>query len=98
MTRKNRPKGDTCKEMILNLRGFLTINEIVERTGYDKSSVCKVINAGFYPYKFIKVDRTYEKLVALYPHLKGKAFPEKLLNTWLNEGDNDGRPSNEERN
>jgi hypothetical protein len=91
MTRKHRPKGETCQSMILNLSGFLTINEIVERTGYDKSSVCKVINAGFYPYKFIKVDRTYEKLVALYPYLKGKSFPEDLLNTWLNGGDADGQ-------
>ena len=92
-----RPKGETCNHMILNLRGFLTINEIVARTGYDKSLVCKVINAGFYPFKMIKVGSRYEKLVALYPYLKGKEFPEDLLQSWL-KGDDDGRPLDEKCN
>lgn len=88
-----RPKGETCNHMILGLRGFLTINEIVSRTGYDKSLVCKVINAGFYPFKMVKVGSRYEKLVALYPYLKGKEFPEELFKSYL-AGDDCNGPSN----
>lgn len=76
----------TCAMKLLELRGFLTIKEIVDRTGYDKSMVCKAVNSGFYPSTMIKVGRRYEKLVAMYPYLKGKPFPLELWESYKQGG------------
>lgn len=86
------PNKNTCHSKILELRGFFTIKEIVEITGYDKSLVCKVVNLYPYPYTMLKINSRYEKLVALFPELQGcKNFPYDDYKEYLSSSSSQGK-------
>lgn len=84
-----RPTSETFLQLLSGMQGFITVKEMVARTGYNKSLVCKVVKSEKYPATMILVNSKYEKLVAVYASLKGKEFPKDLLQSWL-KGDDDG--------
>jgi hypothetical protein len=82
-----RPTSETFLHLLSQMSGFITVKELAERTGYNKSLVCKVVKSEAYPATMILINSKYEKLVAVYPALRGKEFPFDLLR----QGDENGQ-------